>query len=135
MNPDLGDRAVCATNESEESDMEFGFYVPTKPPLNTPESMRALVSRGEELGYGYLAVGDHIVVPNSVESTYPYSDAGDWPAGRSGEVLEPLSMLAWHLDSARFLCSVQLSSTTTMLSIFRKLTTWSSSFMMLGADR
>ena len=89
--------------------MEFGFYVPTKPPLNTSDSMKALVSKGEELGYGYLAVGDHIVVPKSVESTYPYSDGGDWPAGRSGEVLEPLSMLAYlagQTSTARLLTSV-----------------------------
>ena len=71
--------------------------------------MKALVSKGEELGYGYLAVGDHIVVPKSVESTYPYSDGGDWPAGRSGEVLEPLSMLAYlagQTSTARLLTSV-----------------------------
>ena len=51
--------------------MDFGFYVPTRGPLSTPDNMKALVAKGEELGFGYIAISDHVVVPRSVESTYP----------------------------------------------------------------
>ena len=64
-NRDRRDGIDYTTNQSEENDMEFGFYVPTKPPLNTPDSMKALVSKGEELGYGYL------IWPSAITSLCP----------------------------------------------------------------
>ncbi len=91
--------------------MDFGFYVPTRGPLSTPDNMKALVAKGEELGFGYIAISDHVVVPRSVESTYPYSDGGDWPAGRDGEFFEQLSVMAYlagQTTSARLLTSVMV---------------------------
>lgn len=91
--------------------MEFGFYVPTRGPLSAPENMKTLVARGEELGFGYLAFADHVVVPRSVESTYPYSDGGDWPAGRDGEFFDQLSVMAYlagQTKTARLLTSVMV---------------------------
>ena len=91
--------------------MDIGFYVPTRGPLSAPENMKALVSKGEELSYGYLAIGDHIVVPRNVLSTYPYSDGGDWPAGRDGAIFDQLSVLAYlagQTKSARLLTSVMV---------------------------
>ena len=91
--------------------MEFGFYVPTRGPLSAPENMKALATKGEELGYGYMAITDHVVVPRSVESTYPYSDGGDWPAGRDGEFFDQLSVMAYlagQTQTARLLTSVMV---------------------------
>ena len=91
--------------------MEFGFYVPTRGPLSAPENMTALATKGEELGFGYMAITDHVVVPRSVESTYPYSDGGDWPAGRDGEFFDQLSVMAYlagQTKTARLLTSVMV---------------------------
>ena len=91
--------------------MKFGFYVPTRGPLSAPENMKALVAKGEELGFGYMAITDHVVVPRSVESTYPYSDGGDWPAGRDGEFFDQLSVMAYlagQTKTARLLTSVMV---------------------------
>jgi hypothetical protein len=34
--------------------MEFGFGVPTRGPMATPESMAALARQGEQLGFGIM---------------------------------------------------------------------------------
>jgi probable F420-dependent oxidoreductase len=75
--------------------MEFGFTVPTRGPLATRESISAVVAKGEALGFTYATVNDHIVVPRSVASPYPYSDSGAWAGGRLGEALEQLSLLSF----------------------------------------
>lgn len=92
--------------------MEFGFYLPTRGPLGTPEHMTALAAKGEELGYGYIAVTDHVVVPRGVDSRYPYTDEGDWPAGRFGDFCDQLTVLAYlagRTGSARLLTSVMVA--------------------------
>lgn len=91
--------------------MEFGFYVPTRGPLSAPENMKMLVTKGEELGFGCLAITDHVVVPRNVDSTYPYSDEGDWPAGRDGEFFDQLAVMAYlagQTSTARLLTSVMV---------------------------
>ena len=91
--------------------MDFGFYVPTRGPLSAPENMKTLVTKGEELGFGYMAITDHVVVPRTVDSTYPYSDEGDWPAGRDGEFFDQLAVMAYlagQTSTARLLTSVMV---------------------------
>ncbi len=92
--------------------MEFGFYLPTRGPLSAPDRMTALAAKGEELGYGYIAVTDHVVVPRNVDSTYPYTDEGDWPAGQVGDFHDQLTVLAYlagRTGSARLLTSVMVA--------------------------
>jgi probable F420-dependent oxidoreductase len=75
--------------------MKFGFTVPTRGPLATRESIKAIMEKGEALGFAYATVNDHIVVPKDVASRYPYSEGGDWAGGRFGEALEQVSMLTF----------------------------------------
>ena len=42
--------------------MKYGFTVPSRGPLATPESLVAIARRGEELGYDSISLGDHILV-------------------------------------------------------------------------
>ena len=58
--------------------MEFGFGLPTRGPLATPESLAALAGKADELGFGFISVSDHVVIPNSIASTYPYSETGQF---------------------------------------------------------
>ena len=75
--------------------MDFGFSIPGRGPLATREGIRALASRGEELGFACLGVPDHIVVPRNIDSRYPYSPTGSCPGAASGDCVEQLSIMSY----------------------------------------
>ena len=66
--------------------MKYGFTLPGRGPLATPERLGTLARKGEELGYDTLYTGDHILVPRSISSPYPYTESGEFP-----EIMGPLS--------------------------------------------
>jgi probable F420-dependent oxidoreductase len=91
--------------------MEFGFGIPTRGPMATPESVATLARKGEELGFAIISVSDHIVIPKAIASTYPYNESGTFTGGPSGECLEQLTLLtflAGVTSSARLLTSVMV---------------------------
>ena len=64
---------------------------------------------GEELGFALIGVSDHIVMPRTIRSLYPYNESGEM--GGSGEFLDQLSLmsfLAAHTLTARLLTSVMV---------------------------
>ena len=73
--------------------MDFGFTIPTRGPLANPEAISTLARRGEELGFGFLAVSDHVIIPNSIRSLYPYSPTGEF--GTDGSCMDQLSLLSY----------------------------------------
>lgn len=75
--------------------MDFGFNVPMRGPLANRDGVEVMARRGEELGFAYLAIPDHIVIPRSIDSRYPYSDSGDFPGRASGDCLEQLTVMAY----------------------------------------
>ena len=68
--------------------MEFGFGVPTRGAMATPESLATLAKQGENLGFGIISVSDHVVIPKNIASTYPYNESGSFVSSPSGECLE-----------------------------------------------
>ena len=89
--------------------MDYGFGMPTRGPLAQPEPLIALAKRGEELGFRYLNVSDHIVIAKDIHSRYPYSETGEFPG--SGECLEQLTLLTFiasQTANARLLTSVMV---------------------------
>ena len=91
--------------------MEFGFGLPTRGPLATPENLAALAGKADELGFGFISVSDHIVIPNSIASTYPYNESGEYAGGDAGECLEQLTtltFLAANSTNVRLLTSVMV---------------------------
>ena len=75
--------------------MDFGFNIPTRGVMATPDSMRAIAQRGEELGFGIIALPDHIVIPRSIESPYPYSANRKMVGVGPGDCMEQLTVMAW----------------------------------------
>jgi probable F420-dependent oxidoreductase len=75
--------------------MDVGLTMPTRGPLATPEGIATIARRAEELGFAHFSVSDHVVVPRSIQSRYPYSESGAWPGAASGECLEQFTLLAW----------------------------------------
>ena len=75
--------------------MEFGFGAPSRGPLATVENMVDLARRGEGMGFEIVTVSDHIVVPNDINSIYPYNETGEFTSSQSGEYMEQLSTVAY----------------------------------------
>ena len=75
--------------------MDVGLIMPTRGPLATPDAIRALARRAEELGYAHFSTSDHLVVPRSIDSRYPYSASGSWPGAASGDCFDLLTLLAY----------------------------------------
>jgi probable F420-dependent oxidoreductase len=91
--------------------MDFGFNLPTRGPLANRESMLALAKRGEALGYTYLALPDHIVIPRTIDSLYPYSASRKMAAVGEGDCLETLTAMAFlaaATSKVRLLSSVMV---------------------------
>ncbi len=75
--------------------MKFGFALSGRGPLAEPDALSAIARRGDELGFEWLLTGDHIVVPNSIDSTYPYTEGGEFPGSTSGVAMEQLTVLSF----------------------------------------
>ena len=77
--------------------MNFGLAVPNRGPMATPETIKEIAQNAERLGYRYLAVPDHIVVPRKIDPNYPYSETGEfvWTSDGITDCMEQFSLLAW----------------------------------------
>ncbi|MFN0041251.1 MAG: LLM class F420-dependent oxidoreductase [Burkholderiales bacterium] len=75
--------------------MDYGFSIPTRGPLATRESIFALANRGEALGFHYIAIPDHIVIPRAIASPYPYNPERKMVGAADGDCLEQLVLMAY----------------------------------------
>ena len=75
--------------------MEFGFNLPTRGPLGTREAIETMAERGEARGFTWFAVPDHIVIPRSIASDYPYNEAQKMPGAELGDSFEQLTLMTW----------------------------------------
>ncbi len=83
--------------------MTFGCTLPSRGPLATPDSLCALATRAEELGFDHIWVSDHIVIPEQVVSSYPYAPTGVAPfvSDPKQPYCEPLASLCYLAGSTR----------------------------------
>src|ERR1700741_5252024 len=68
----------CLLLQSSGGNVQIGFNLPISGPLSSPESMTRVAQEGEALGYDYLTLTDHIVLPNLRVPGYPYSESGEF---------------------------------------------------------
>ncbi len=91
--------------------MKYGFGLPTRGPMATPQHLATLARKGEELGFGILSVSDHVIIPRAIASTYPYNESGTYMGSPSGDCMEQLSLLSFLAgitSSAKLLTSVMV---------------------------
>jgi probable F420-dependent oxidoreductase len=91
--------------------MQYGFSMPNRGPLAEPDAHRVLAGRAEALGFGFITVSDHLVIPDAIGSTYPYSPKGDFPGSSNPESLEQLGLMAFLAgitERVRILSSVMV---------------------------
>src|SRR5437762_2146270 len=75
--------------------MQFGFNLPNSGVLAAPEIMARIAGAGEALGYDYLTVTDHVVLPDMAEPGYPYSESGAFYSLDSAHRHEMLTFAAY----------------------------------------
>src|SRR5437899_1223298 len=75
------------------ADPTFGCTLPTSGAAADPAALRGLAETAEGLGFGSAWVSDHVVIPERIESAYPYSPDGRFALGPTGPYFEPLSAL------------------------------------------
>ncbi len=89
--------------------MRYGYYLPTRGPLGNPDDISAIARAGEDLGYATTVIGDHIVFPIEVASSYPYTVGGGFPGvGDAMEQLTLMSFIAGITETSRLVTSVMI---------------------------
>jgi probable F420-dependent oxidoreductase len=56
--------------------MHIGFNLPISGTMAAPETLLRIAREGEAIGYDYLTLTDHIVLPDTRVPGYPYSESG-----------------------------------------------------------
>jgi probable F420-dependent oxidoreductase len=94
--------------------MEYGFYLPNSGAGVEPNALSDIAKLGDRLGFFCMVMPDHVLQPNQVRSTYPYSLTGDiLEAGQSGdgewpEQITTLAYLAGITDQIKLVTSVMI---------------------------
>jgi probable F420-dependent oxidoreductase len=58
--------------------MQIGFNLPISGPMSEPGIVTRIAQEGEAMGYDYLTLTDHILLPNLKVPGYPYSESGEF---------------------------------------------------------
>jgi probable F420-dependent oxidoreductase len=94
-----------------EEQMQIGCSAPSSGPLIAPDSLVRIAREAEMLGFDYVTVSDHVMIPTSIASRYPYSDSGEFPSGAAAERLEQLTtatFIAASTSKLRIVTSVMV---------------------------
>ncbi|HEX2888075.1 LLM class F420-dependent oxidoreductase [Vineibacter terrae] len=58
--------------------MQIGFNLPNSGPLAAVGAMTEIARQGEAMGFDYLTMTDHVVLPDTKVPGYPYSESGEF---------------------------------------------------------
>ncbi len=75
--------------------MDFGIHIGTRGCLTSRENVMAVAQHAEALGYAYLGVSDHLVVPVQSYVRYAYTADGRWPGADTGDCFDCIATLAF----------------------------------------
>ena len=75
--------------------MQIGFNLPVSGPMAAPETMARVARLGEELGFDYLTLTDHVALPDTSTPGYPYSESGEFYSPDPGHRMEQLTVTSW----------------------------------------
>jgi probable F420-dependent oxidoreductase len=78
-----------------ENIMQLGFNLPISGPTSNPRSFTRIAQEGEAIGYDYLTLTDHVVLPDMSAPGYPYSESGEFMSNSPTERHEQLTATAF----------------------------------------
>ena len=67
--------------------MDIGMATSARGACGTRQGYSAVARRAEELGFAFIGVNDHVVIPGGIASRYPYSEDGLWISSAQGGVI------------------------------------------------
>ena len=73
--------------------MKFGLSLINRGALARPETMTRFVQRAEALGFDWVSISDHIVIPKAMPDNYPYHPDGQFAWQSARDYYEPLATL------------------------------------------
>ena len=91
--------------------MRIGFNLPISGPMSDATAMARVAKLGEELGFEYLTLTDHIALPDVASPGYPYSESGEFYSPDPGVRHEQLTAAAWiaaKTDKIRLVLAVMV---------------------------
>ena len=91
--------------------MQIGFNLPISGPLSDPATVARIAQEGEAMGYDYLTLTDHIVLPNLKVPGYPYSESGEFfgdGPGRRHDQLTAAAFVAAKTKAIRLVLAVMV---------------------------
>jgi probable F420-dependent oxidoreductase len=74
--------------------VNLGCHLPVYGPAATRDAVLRVARSVEALGFDSLWVSDHVVIPSTIRSRYPYNPTGAFPLPADTPFLEPLTTLA-----------------------------------------
>src|SRR5271157_5959968 len=80
---------------TEEILMRFGFPIPTRGSMGSLETIRRLGRAADEYEYDSAWITDHIVLPRTTKSKYPYSADGSLDLEAAQHYLDALTVLSY----------------------------------------
>lgn len=75
--------------------MKYGVILPNLGALAHPHILTSLAHRAEELGFDGVFVSDHVILPTTPGSRYPYRSDGTFPLRPDENILEPVTTLSY----------------------------------------
>ena len=75
--------------------MKIGIHLGNNGASATAESIATLAARAEELGFDSVWVSDHIAIPTTIESQYPYGPPGSFTPEHTQNFWEAFAVLAF----------------------------------------
>ncbi|MDE2005180.1 MAG: LLM class F420-dependent oxidoreductase [Rhodospirillales bacterium] len=75
--------------------MQIGFNLPNSGRHTAPATMARIAREGEALGFDYLTLTDHVILPDLRAPGYPYSESGEFMSGDPAIRHELLMGMAW----------------------------------------
>ena len=75
--------------------MQIGFNLPNSGPLSAVDRMTRIAVEGEAMGFDYLTMTDHVVLPDTRVPGYPYSESGEFYEDAPLERHEQLIGMSW----------------------------------------
>ncbi len=75
--------------------MQIGFNLPNSGAFIDPAVLARIAREGEALGYDYLTLTDHVLLPDTAAPGYPYSETGEFLSEAPGIRHEQLTAMAW----------------------------------------
>jgi probable F420-dependent oxidoreductase len=80
--------------------MKVGVLLPNAGPKASAEHIAVVARTAEALGFDSVWTSDHVLIPEQVESYYPYRANGHWDYPADSKWMDPLLSLAWAAAAA-----------------------------------